>query len=146
MNTELINMINKASDEFKIESKTTEIRNKFIKILYETLTDKNDEEIYHFVALDEEYYKTYYYDIKTKLYDFRIDKEYINEFDINTTTFTLYAINKHDESNRFNIVDISFCDNDYYYYDYDLDYSQELLDLYEVLMEEFEKGINNEYV
>ena len=141
MNKELINMINKASDEFKIDSKIDEIRNKFIKILYETLTDNKDEEIYHFVVLDEEYYETYYYDIKTKLYDFRIDKEYSHEYDINTTTFTLYAINKHDESNRFNIVDISFCDNDYYYYDYDQDYSQELLDLYEALMEEFKKGI-----
>jgi hypothetical protein len=141
MNTELINMINKASDEFKIDLKIDEIRNKFIKILYETLTDKNDKEIYHFVALDEEYYETYYYDIKTKLYDFCIDKEYDHRKGYDITTFTLYAINKHDESNRFNIVDISFYDNGDYYYDYDKDYSQELLDLYEALMEEFKKGI-----
>ena len=144
MNKELINMINKASDEFKIDLKIDEIRNKFIKILYETLTDKNDEEIYHFVALDEEYYETYYYDIKTKLYDFRIDKKYDHKLD--TTTFTLYAINKHDEENRFNIVDINIDYTGNYYYDYYQDYSQESLDLYEVLMEEFEKGINNEYV
>ena len=137
-------MINKAFDEFKIDLKIDEIRNKFIKILYETLTDKNDEEIYHFVVLDEEYYKTYYYDIKTKLYDFRIDKEYDHKLD--TTTFTLYAINKHDEENRFNIVDINIDYTGNYYYDYYQDYSQESLDLYEVLMEEFEKGINNEYV